>query len=204
MIVHQMDIAWMNLIKVKEAYLVHIHNFFSIWCIFQVPLSRQGSKRLTKGDLPRRVRSPRTLSACNEQIFKFEQDIQSQTLDVQQINKALIKRDSQKSIQLEPPPTTSASASAKAVSCEALPSENKNPSSSKPSKTQKSAQVIFSKRSFAIWAKNQFNIFFAKGIIQWHHYSSSLLSYDWNQIAFSICGHFWKQKVQFFFWTKIL
>ena len=106
-------------------------------------MSRQGSKRLTKGDLPRRVRSPRTLSACNEQIFKFEQDIQSQTLDVQQINKALIKRDSQKSIQLEPPPTTSASASAKAVSCEALPSENKNPSSSKPSKTQKSAQVIF-------------------------------------------------------------
>ena len=105
-------------------------------------MSRQGSKRLNRGDLPRRVRSPRTLTACNEQIFKFEQDVQSQTLDVQQINKALIKRNSQKSIQLEPPPSTSA-ASAKAVSCEALPSENKNPSSSKPSKTQKSAQVKF-------------------------------------------------------------
>ena len=73
-------------------------------------LSRNNSKNLSKKDLPRRVRSPRQLSHCNEQIFKFSQSelklpVKSQQQKVHQPHQqlTLIKRDSQRSLIIEPP-----------------------------------------------------------------------------------------------------
>ena len=83
--------------------------------------------------MPRRVRSPRLLSQCNEQIFKFsQQNLQIQHLEPQQQQQQkqakLTKRESQRSLIID---------STKAASYEAISaSETKS-----ASKSKKSAQV---------------------------------------------------------------
>lgn len=122
----------------------------------KVCLSRNNSKNLSKKDLPRRVRSPRQLSHCNEQIFKFSQSelklpVKSQQQKVHQPHQqlTLIKRDSQRSLIMESPQASSNNNSnnknnnnnAKAVSCEAISVPHQI--ESKPtSKTQKSAKSL--------------------------------------------------------------
>ena len=82
--------------------------------------------------MPRRVRSPRHLSSCNEQIFKFsQQNLQIQHLEPQQQQKQakLIKRESQRSLIID---------STKAASYEAISASENTKSTSK---SKKSAQV---------------------------------------------------------------
>ena len=126
-------------------------------------LSRNNSKNLSKKDLPRRVRSPRQLSHCNEQIFKFSQSelklpVKSQQQKVHQPHQqlTLIKRDSQRSLIMESPQASSNNNSnnknnnnnAKAVSCEAISVPHQI--ESKPaSKTQKSAKVSTLKSQYS-------------------------------------------------------